>query len=311
MKTKNITEGAVLLGVFILLLLVTLFIPFVGLVTLCGLIIPFVIYTIRNGWKSGLWFIVIANLLSMLFFTPVILLLCIPVSTAGVVMGYFFSKNSNRYAVLGAGTGVYLLNLLLGYIVTIVIFNIDIMEMVKESAEQSVISAELLASTLGKQNAEEAMEQVQQTMDGFIYLMPSFLVTIAFVFAFISQWVSVIVLKRLKIEVNAFPPFRELVLPKSLLWYYLIVLLLSLSLPEEGTTLYLAIVNLSFILMLLMTIQGLSFLFFICYEKKIPKAIPIMVLIFSFLLSPLLYIIRMIGIIDIGFNLRKRINSKK
>ncbi|WP_083800963.1 DUF2232 domain-containing protein [Bacillus sp. m3-13] len=41
-------------------------------------------------------------------------------------------------------------------------------------------------------------------------------------------------IKRLKVKVSPFPPFRELMLPKSLLWYYLIVLILSIMAPEEG-----------------------------------------------------------------------------
>ncbi|WP_083800962.1 DUF2232 domain-containing protein [Bacillus sp. m3-13] len=62
--------------------------------------------------------------------------------------------------------------------------------------------------------------------------------------------------------------------------------------------------------MLLMTVQGFSFIFYFCYIKKISKAIPITLVILSFLITPLVYIIRMIGIIDIGFQLRDRIQGK-
>ncbi|WP_223702767.1 YybS family protein [Sutcliffiella deserti] len=310
MKTKNITEGASLLGIYLLLLLMTLYVPVIGTVTLFALVVPFVLYTIRNGWKSGVWFVVAANILSVLLGSIAALSLSIPMSTVGVVMGYLFAKKSSRYVILGASTGVYLLNLLLGYIVAIVLFDFNIEKVMEGSMDQLYLTAESLATFTGQQNTEETMGLVQETMDGFIYLLPSGLVTIAFIFALISQLVAGFILKRLKVDVTPFPPFRELELPKSLLWYYLIVLLLSLFEMEKGSTIYLATVNLSYILMLLMTIQGLSFLFFISHEKKIPKAVPIITLILSFLLPPLLYIIRMVGIFDIGFNLRKRIKGK-
>ncbi|WP_417898444.1 YybS family protein [Bacillus haimaensis] len=308
MKTKNITEGAVLLGIFVLLLLMTLFIPGIGVITLFALVVPFVIYTVRNDWKSGIWFAVLANILSLLMGSPAALVLSIPMSSVGVVMGYLFAKNSNRYAILGASTGMYLLNLVLGYVVAIVLFEINIAELIDEMLNDSLKNAEAMATALG-QNSVEAMELMQQMVEQFNYLLPSGMVTIAFVFAFISQLITGFVLKRLKEPVQPFPPFRDFMLPKSLLWYYLIVILLSLMEMEKGSALFLATMNLSYILMLLMTVQGMSFVFHFCHKRKIAKAIPIIMLILSFLIPPLLYIIRMVGIIDLGFDLRKRIKK--
>lgn len=308
MKTKNITEGAVLLGIYVLLLLMTLFIPGIGFITLFAIVVPFVVYTVRNDWKSGIWFAVLANILSLLMGSPAALILSIPMSSVGVVMGYLFAKNSNRYAILGAATGMYLLNLVLGYVVAIVLFEINIAELIDEMLNDSLKNAEAMASALG-QNSEETMALMQQMVEQFNYLLPSGMVTIAFVFAFVSQMITGFVLKRLKEPVQPFPPFRDFMLPKSLLWYYLIVILLSLMEMEKGSTLFLATMNLSYILMLLMTVQGMSFVFHFCYEKRIAKAVPIIMLILSFLIPPLLYIIRMVGIIDLGFDLRKRIKK--
>lgn len=308
MKTKNITEGAVLLGVYVLLLLMTLFIPGIGVITLFALVVPFVVYTIRNDWKMGIWFAVLANILSLLMGSPAALILSIPMSSVGVVMGYLFAKNSNRYAIIGAATGMYLLNLVLGYVIAIVLFQINIAALLNEMLNDSLKNAEAMAAALG-QNSEEATELMQQMVEQFNYLLPSGMVTIAFVFALISQLIAGFVLKRLKEPVQPFPPFRDFMLPKSLLWYYLIVILLSLMEMEEGSTLFLATMNLSYILMLLMAVQGMSFIFHFCHQRKIPKAVPVIMLILSFLIPPMLYIIRMVGIIDLGFDLRKRIKK--
>ncbi|KMJ60425.1 hypothetical protein AB685_06360 [Bacillus sp. LL01] len=310
-ETKHITEGATLLGIYALLLLITLYVPFLGMITILAMVVPFVVFTARNGWKSGIWLIVIAGLLSVLLGSPLALVLSIPASTVGVVMGHLIGNKANRYAILGAATGVYLINYILAYIVAIVLFNIDFMEVLQGMIRESMQASESIATSLGQENAKEGLEKMEEYLGYSTYLLPTWFVLTSFVHAFFSQLFTVFILKRLKMQVSSFPPFRELMLPKSLLWYYLIVLVLSLMQPEEGSTLFTAVLNLSFILMLLMTIQGLSFIFFFCHVKKISKVVPITILILSFLIPPLVYIIRMIGIVDIGFQLRDRIQGKK
>ncbi|WP_226681700.1 YybS family protein [Sutcliffiella horikoshii] len=309
-ETKHITEGAALLGIYVLLLLMTLFIPFIGLITFLALVVPFVVYTARNGWKSGIWLVVVAGVLSVLIGSPVALALSIPASTAGVVIGHLVQKNTSRYAILGAATGVFLLNYILAYVVAIVLFDIDFIEVMQEMIRESIQASEAIATSLGQENAKEAVAILEESLGYTSYLLPTMLVLTSFVHAYFSQLITFFIIKRLKMKISPFPPFRELVLPKSLLWYYLIVLILSLMAPEEGTTLFMVVLNLSFILMLLMTVQGFSFIFYFCHIKKISKAIPITLVILSFLITPLVYIIRMIGIIDIGFQLRERIQGK-
>jgi len=309
-ETKHITEGAALLGIYILLLLMTLFIPFIGLVAFLALVVPFVVYTARNGWKPGVWLIVVAAVLSVVIGSPIALTLSIPASTVGLVMGHLIHKKANRYAILGAATGVYLLNYILAFVVAIVLFNINFVEVMQEMFRESMQTSEAIASWLGQENAKEARAKLEESLGYTSYLLPTMLVFLSFGHAFLSQLVTAFVLKRLKIMVRPFPPFRELVLPKSLLWYYLIVLILSLTAPEEGTTLFMVVLNLSVILMILMTVQGFSFIFYFCHIKKITKVLPITLVILSFLIPSLVYIIRMIGIIDIGFQLRGRIQGK-
>jgi uncharacterized protein YybS (DUF2232 family) len=81
--------------------------------------------------------------------------------------------------------------------------------------------------------------------------------------------------------------------------------------PEEGTYWFWVIANLSFILQMLMVLQGLSFVFYITHVKGYPKAVPIVVIVLIFLLPFILYIVRILGIIDLGFDLRKRLGEKK
>jgi uncharacterized protein YybS (DUF2232 family) len=119
--------------------------------------------------------------------------------------------------------------------------------------------------------------------------------------------VSVPVLKRLKLSVGTWPPFRQIMLPKQLLWYYLLVLVATFFPLEKGTFAYIAVINLYYLLQLLFMIQGFSFLYHVADRKNIAKGIVVIGTLFCFFFPFLLYLIAILGIIDLGFELRKRV----
>ena len=97
-------------------------------------------------------------------------------------------------------------------------------------------------------------------------------------------------------------------LPRSILWYYLIVLSISLFVsPETGSTLYVIIMNFSIVLWILFVMQGISLLFYYIHEKQLPNMLKVVVVILSI---PLYTFIMLIGILDLGFNIRSYITGK-
>ena len=94
-------------------------------------------------------------------------------------------------------------------------------------------------------------------------MAPTLLVGAAFIPVFVIMSINLPIIKRLGVKVPKFQPFRLLKFPKSILWYYLIVIILSLVVNvESGTYWYMVFVNAASILQLLLVIQGLSFTFY-------------------------------------------------
>jgi uncharacterized protein YybS (DUF2232 family) len=85
----------------------------------------------------------------------------------------------------------------------------------------------------------------------------------------------------------------------------------SLLHPVEGTYLYSVIVNLTYILQMFMFFQGLTFIFYFFYQRGMPKSIPLIIFLFSLTSPNFLYIIGILGIIDLGFDLRRRSGKKE
>jgi uncharacterized protein YybS (DUF2232 family) len=67
----------------------------------------------------------------------------------------------------------------------------------------------------------------------------------------------------------------------------------------------------TYILQFILILQGYTFIFYFCDQKGISKAISITIAIVAFLVPIFLYIIGILGIIDLGFDLRKGYNKKE
>ncbi|MEH7558544.1 DUF2232 domain-containing protein, partial [Priestia megaterium] len=80
---------------------------------------------------------------------------------------------------------------------------------------------------------------------------------------------------------------------------------------EQGTFMYVAIINIVMGLQMLVVLQGISFIFYFSHQKGYAKAIPIVVTILALIIPIILQIVRILGIIDLGFNLRKQLDTKK
>jgi uncharacterized protein YybS (DUF2232 family) len=197
-------------------------------------------------------------------------------------------------------------------VVTVVFLNINPVKSATEMMEESYqMSFEMLESMGQKPNAQ-VLEQLEASFKMFEILMPSIFVMFSFLLVFFIMLISMPFLKRFGVKLIDWIPLRELTLPKSLLWYYLICMGISLLVnPEQGTYVYIAIANLVYILQFAMIIQGVSLIFYYCHVKGFKKAVPVVVVVFSLLLPFLLYIVRIFGIIDLGFDLRKRIEKKQ
>jgi len=308
---RYITEGAALLALFVALLLFLLYIPVIGGFLTLALAVPFIVYTVRHGVKRSILFFIVSLLLTLLFGTVVTLPATMVFGISGIVIGYLYQQKKARYSVLLGGTIAFSLAFLLMFVLSSLLMNVNLISEMNNALNQSIDQSVDMMKSLGQTVTDEQIQQLEQTITTFKYLLPLFIAMLGVVCAFFSQLIAASVLKRLKHDIESFPPFRELQLPKSVIWYYLIVLILSFPSFnfEEGSFMFIAILNLAMALQMLVMLQGFSFIFYFSYQKGYSKAIPVIVTILAFILPILLQFVRILGIIDLGFNLRKRIGN--
>lgn len=312
MNIHKLTEGAVLLAAYIVILLMTLYIPFLGIVLNFFLALPFIIFAAKNHLKNVLLFLLGALVTSFITGGIAGISFTFFSGLTGSVIGDFIREKKSRLAGFLAGSFAFLIVLVAQYAIMVTFFEINFIKESMLALEQSFIQAMNLVQVQGEFSQEELILQFKEVLQFAETLVPSVFLLASFFYVFVTEAVSLPIAGRFVENVPKWKPFRELVLPKSFLWYYLIVLLVSLFIKMDiGSYWYTVITNLSFILQVLMTIQGLSLIYYFFYIRNQSRTFPILITVAIFVM-PILFLplVRILGIIDLGFHLRERLKEK-
>lgn len=298
-----------MVAMVVAILAASMLLPVLSAVTAFVLPVPFILYAKRNGIKAGIIMMIAASIISALLMTIFTLPLVLMAAFGGLFIGYAMRKQSTPYETLAQGTFGFIIGILITFVFMQVVFNINIIEQYEEIVEESV---DISTSLVGNMNLGVQSEDIQDLMAAQVNilknLLPTFMVLFAFLMSFIAQWISYKLLNRIEKTKMHFPPFREMQFPSAVIWIYLLALILSLIGAQEGGTLQFGAENLLMIVGLILSLQGFSFIFYFAHIKKISKAIPIVIVVITILFPTfLLYFIRILGIIDIGFQLRSRL----
>jgi uncharacterized protein YybS (DUF2232 family) len=137
-------------------------------------------------------------------------------------------------------------------------------------------------------------------------IMPSIIMVGSILNILVILALSIPIMKRFGIQAEPWQPIRLWRLPRYILWIFLVVIGISFLIPmQTDTIVYTVFVNIFYILQLLVALQGISFLFFVCFQYNMPKGIVIIVTIFMFLNPSLSFLLKVLGIIDLGADWRR------
>ncbi|WP_085993804.1 YybS family protein [Oceanobacillus senegalensis] len=312
-QSKMLKDGIVLLIIFMILLFITISIPVLPMISIFLLPLPFVIFAARYNWKSSLLMLMVAMVITAMISVFLIIIPAV-MGFAGIMIGSAIYKGLSSYETLARGTFGFIIGLLSLFVISQSIFQVSWTEDLQRGVSESMEMSSSVLDEFGLESQaqlEEFEEMMQQQINYLIDIFPVFLVVSALILAFITQWISYKILNQLEKMDLVFPPFRTLRIPSVFLWIYLVVLILSFVEPNTGSALYVVIQNVLVMVSILLTIQGFSFIFFYSHHKHLSKAIPILSIILAILLPFLISLIRIIGIIDIGFKMRDRLIQNK
>ncbi|WP_242248329.1 YybS family protein [Bacillus cereus group sp. BfR-BA-01523] len=309
-NTKFITEGAALLAIYAMLLLISMYVPILGTVVTFALPLPFILLTIRYRLSNAFIVFTAALFITVIVSQPMNLVKTTMFGLIGIVLGYMYKKRKNPVETLMAGTLAYLIGIMLIYVASIKFFNIDLMKLMQNMFNESMAQSEKIVTAAGMPISKEQKELFAQFNDVLQTLFPSLLVMVSVCFSWITVMISGSVLRKLKHDVIPWPKFKDIQLPKSIVWYYVIFILLSTFIKVEPTSyLHMVFSNLYVIFALLLVLQGLTFIAFIAHSKGFTKGVPIISFIVCMFIPMMFPLVTILGIIDLGISLRSKIGE--
>ncbi|AIW86899.1 hypothetical protein bwei_4301 [Bacillus mycoides] len=309
-NTKFITEGAALLAIYAMLLLISMYVPILGTVVTFALPLPFILLTIRYRLSNAFIVFTAALFITVIVSQPMNLVKTTMFGLIGIVLGYMYKKRKRPVETLMAGTLVYLIGIMLIYVASIKFFNIDLMKQMQNMFNESMAQSEKIVTAAGMPISKEQKELFTQFNDVLQTLFPSLLVMVSVCFSWITVMISGSVLRKLKHDVIPWPKFKDIQLPKSIVWYYVIFILLSTFIKVEPTSyLHMVFSNLYVIFALLLVLQGLTFIAFIAHSKGFTKGVPIISFIVCMFIPMMFPLVTILGIIDLGISLRSKIGE--
>ncbi|MDR6748946.1 MULTISPECIES: YybS family protein [Bacillus] len=310
-QTKALVEGAIMISIFSVMTLFYLYVPLLSIIFFLAAPIPIILYTIRHGLKKGIAAGAIGIVISFLIGSINGLMTAPILIAVGLGMGVFYSRRQPGNAII-TGALIYLFSFLISFVVSVQLFQVDIMGIAKESIEQMIpmLESVLKQSGASEQDIAKQLKQFREMQDAALSALPVALLMLVTLTAFVNHWFVKPLIKRFVKDMPALKKFKDMRLPKSMVWYYLLTLLLMLIQTEKGSFLSLVQTSAFQILFILVLIQGFSFIFYYCHEKSISKAVPIFAIVLGVLYPPVAVIVRIIGIADIGFDLREKVKNK-
>ncbi|MDR4904882.1 YybS family protein [Bacillus mycoides] len=309
-NTKFITEGAALLAIYAMLLLISMYVPILGTVVTFALPLPFILLTIRYRLSNAFIVFTAALFITVIVSQPMNLVKTTMFGLIGIVLGYMYKKRKKPVETLMAGTLAYLIGIMLIYVASIKFFNIDLMKQMQNMFNESMAQSEKIVTAAGMPISKEKKELFAQFNDVLQTLFPSLLVMVSVCFSWITVMISGSVLRKLKHDVIPWPKFKDIQLPKSIVWYYVIFILLSTFIKVEPTSyLHMVFSNLYVIFALLLVLQGLTFIAFIAHSKGFTKGVPIISFIVCMFIPMMFPLVTILGIIDLGISLRSKIGE--
>ncbi|MDM5251031.1 MULTISPECIES: YybS family protein [unclassified Lysinibacillus] len=306
-QTKALVQGSMMVAIFTILMLISAYVPLIFIVGLIFAPLPIAWYSANYKRSSSILVAVVGCTLTTLTSGITMLPFAFILALIGVIIGNaIYLKKSKLYLFMSSGIA-FLLSSTIVYVAYVQFAGINIinmsLELLRENYEQS---NELAKSVTGQEVFQpEMIDAMLKTIE---LTIPATVTISAFFAAFIIITLNLPVLKRLGLDVPKFAPFQNMRLPRSILWYYMIVLCINLFMrPELGSTLDIIVLNVSYILWVLLILQGISFIHYFISKKGMPNGVK---WIATLLALPLASFMILLGILDLGFDVRSLVKGK-
>ncbi|GIP29165.1 membrane protein [Paenibacillus sp. J23TS9] len=298
---------SVVWSVVYLLLLLSLLSP-LSIVTVFFLILPATILFATLNLKSFLLHAIPVWLIAFIVH-PVNLLLAAYFLIPAIVMGRAYKKKAPALRTLMTGAGIILAEMLVLLLIGTVFLNFDLSSYVDDIVKMTTSP---LKDVGGNNPLMTDMawtpEDMRMLSNATMQMIPFAMIISSFMMAVITHSLARPIIESMGQHVPKMKPAREWMMPRSLIWYYLIGVVIEIFARSSSNS-YMTMIaaNLVPLLHICFMIQAIGFFYYLGHTRKWHPVIPLLFAIPILLFPPM----RIIGILDLAFPLRQFMTKSK
>lgn len=278
--------------------------------------VPFMILEIKQGLREALLGVLFGIVvIFMLFGGPSAFIYALEFGILGVAFGYILNKSQNGIDfILMAITASIIAKIIL--LVTFTgLSGMNPFAMSPEAATDIVSTLATKLSSSGIGTSDEIVKKYATAMiETISLLMPSMIIFFAAIDTFVAYSMVSYLNKRLGGKpLVSLPKFETWRFPKNLFWALAVAVVMDLAskaFPDERVYTVIS-ANLMEVLRAIFMLEGLSLCWYYMASRGIKSGIKVVFSLFCVLFSPASYILSMVGIFDIWYDLRVKIRGKK
>lgn len=315
MKSKIIFEW-----IFWVLLSVLMFSIGMGIALIAPAVVliapaSFMVLEKRQGFREALLGVLFGAIIVFVMSGPVsAFMYAVAFGLLGVIFGIIEDKSENGIDYIAMAIMASIVAKIILMVTFTKFSGVNPFTMTPGAANELITTITDVLSKSGIQPSEEAIKSYSAAMiDTVSLLMPSMLILFSTIDTFATYGIVSLILKKLgSRNLVVLPPFGEWRFPKNIFWALLVSVIMdfaSKSLPDQRVFVVLS-ANLMEVLRAIFMIEGLSLCWYYMTSKGIHRAVKIGFSIFCVIFLPISYILSMVGIFDIWYDLRSRIRGK-
>lgn len=276
---------------------------------------PFMILEIRQGLREALLGVLFGVVVVFVLFGGLsALMYALEFGILGVVFGYILSRSQNGidFILMAITASITAKIILLVTFTGLSGINPFAMEPQAATEMLSALAKKLSSSGIGDSN-EIVKNYSKMMVETVSLLMPSMIIFFSAIDTFATYGMVSYLIKRSGGKPLVFlPKFETWRFPKNLFWALAAAVIMDLgskAFPEERVYTVIS-ANLMEVLRAIFMLEGLSLCWYYMSSRGTRRAVKVVFSFFCVLFSPASYILSMVGIFDIWYDLRTKIRGK-
>lgn len=315
---RALVEGAMMVALTVLFGLISLYVPFFGIVGQLLYPLPMAVLVLRRGLKVGIVGTVAQFVLSIVIFgIAQASIMLVEFGMLGLFLGYCFRVKKKPLFTLGFATMIAAAGMVIGLLLSAFASGLPVMALFSELQKMIELTYTQMAEMAEAQGMAATMLQglsaeefVRQMMEMANRLIPAMLIISVMFMTMLNYIVSAKVLRRLRYDIPQLPKFALWRMDWRVAWGVIVGLALEFA-GKQFSVSWLETLgsNVLWIFCPVLFVCGVSFV--VWYVKNSGMNLAVKVIIIVMLLqffSFALYFVMLLGVVEAIYDLRGRVS---